>query len=197
MRQHEKQDQIIQAALNRFSHFGLHKTTISEIAEDVGMTKQALHYYFADKQTLIAAVIEYISNGYLHSLGKQLALAKDFEEVLVQLVEARYSYFNRYFMVIAELRSAESLKSPQLVVLREYLRKQEHKILNSYFEDALQQNQVRVENAFQIIELVQDILDALFQSTHTAFTFPGQEQVEQMIQKQKQVIHLLYRGIAA
>jgi TetR/AcrR family transcriptional regulator len=197
MRQQEKQEQIMKAAIKRLAHFGVHKTTLSEIAEDVGISKQSLHYYFTDKQTLLAAVIEFISKGYLESLVKHLKLAKDFEEVLVQLVETRYSYFNKYYMVIPELMNTEIPRSPELKGLKNYMRKQEQDILCSCFEEAIKHREVRSQNAPHMIVLVQDILDALFHVAHADFTLPGEEQVRQVMQKQKQVIHLLYRAIAA
>jgi AcrR family transcriptional regulator len=39
---------IIEAARKRFSHYGLTKTTMNEIAADIGMSKASLYYYFPD-----------------------------------------------------------------------------------------------------------------------------------------------------
>ncbi|RYF88533.1 MAG: TetR/AcrR family transcriptional regulator, partial [Chitinophagaceae bacterium] len=50
-----KQDQIVEAALRRFSHFGIAKTSFTEVAEDLGLSKQALSHYFNDKQGLVQA----------------------------------------------------------------------------------------------------------------------------------------------
>lgn len=59
----EKQDSekittIVTAARKRFGHYGLAKTTMSEIAGDVGMSKAAMYYYFPDKEHLFLAVIK-------------------------------------------------------------------------------------------------------------------------------------------
>ncbi len=48
---------IIDAATSRFAHYGLAKTTMSEIAADIGMSKAALYYYFPDKERLFIAVV--------------------------------------------------------------------------------------------------------------------------------------------
>ena len=53
---HVKQEQIVEAAIRRFSHFGIAKTTLTEIADDLTITKQVLSYYFPDKQRLVEAV---------------------------------------------------------------------------------------------------------------------------------------------
>lgn len=49
---------IIAAARRRFAHYGLGKTTMNEIAADVGMSKAALYYYFPDKERIFVAVVE-------------------------------------------------------------------------------------------------------------------------------------------
>ncbi len=38
----DKLDAIIEAAIRRFSHFGIQKTNMTEIADDVALSKQAL-----------------------------------------------------------------------------------------------------------------------------------------------------------
>jgi len=49
---------IIEAARKRFAHFGVAKTTMNEIAHDIGMSKAALYYYFPDKDQLVVAVVD-------------------------------------------------------------------------------------------------------------------------------------------
>lgn len=53
----DKLQHILEAARKRFAHFGLAKTTMTEIASDIGMSKASLYYYFPDKEHLFAAVI--------------------------------------------------------------------------------------------------------------------------------------------
>ena len=50
----EIRSQIVEAARSRFSHYGYGKTTMSEIATDVGMSAANLYRYFKNKQEIIA-----------------------------------------------------------------------------------------------------------------------------------------------
>ena len=50
--QREKQDMILEAALNVFSAHGFRGTTIDQIAEAAGMSKPNLLYYFASKEAI-------------------------------------------------------------------------------------------------------------------------------------------------
>src|SRR3954468_9394537 len=54
----EKIDIILDAAQKRFGHYGLSKTTMNEIAADIGMSKASLYYYFKDKESIFIAVAD-------------------------------------------------------------------------------------------------------------------------------------------
>ena len=60
MIQDKKREAIIEAAKKRFSHFGVGKTTMNEIADDLSISKASLYYYFPDKLNLYAAVLQTI-----------------------------------------------------------------------------------------------------------------------------------------
>jgi TetR/AcrR family transcriptional regulator len=49
---------ILEAARKRFAHYGLGKTTMNDIASDIGMSKASLYYYFTDKEKIFIAVVE-------------------------------------------------------------------------------------------------------------------------------------------
>ncbi|HBI89157.1 MAG TPA: TetR/AcrR family transcriptional regulator, partial [Sphingobacterium sp.] len=50
-----KRIKILEAATRRFAHFGMAKTTMSEIAKDLNFSKALLYYYFPDKNSLYSA----------------------------------------------------------------------------------------------------------------------------------------------
>lgn len=58
--EHLKYEQIIEAAVRRFSHFGTAKTTTNEIANDLRIAKGTLYYYFEDKKMLQVAAIKFL-----------------------------------------------------------------------------------------------------------------------------------------
>jgi AcrR family transcriptional regulator len=47
----KKRDVIIEGAIKRFIHYGINKTTMNEIAEDLSVSKPSLYYYFPDKNS--------------------------------------------------------------------------------------------------------------------------------------------------
>lgn len=54
----------MEAAIRRFLRQGFKKTSIGEIAADVGLVKSALYRHFNSKDNLFAAVVEHVSATY-------------------------------------------------------------------------------------------------------------------------------------
>ena len=44
-----KRQKILEAARRRFAHYGMAKTTMAEIAQDLSFSKALLYYYFQIK----------------------------------------------------------------------------------------------------------------------------------------------------
>jgi AcrR family transcriptional regulator len=54
----EKVQMIIEASQRRFGLYGIEKTSMREIADDLKLSKASLYYYFPDKESLYKAVVE-------------------------------------------------------------------------------------------------------------------------------------------
>src|ERR1700709_2399568 len=67
-----KREKILEAAYQRFLHYGYSKTTMNEIAGDLSMSKALLYYYFPDKSQLYIAVMRRVANDYLSNLASKV-----------------------------------------------------------------------------------------------------------------------------
>ena len=92
----KKREQIIEGAIKRFSHFGIGKTTMNDIAEDLSVSKPSLYYYFPDKKSLIVGVIEKVFTDYFDLLKKKYNPDDTVENILFQTIEIRNSFFMKY-----------------------------------------------------------------------------------------------------
>jgi TetR/AcrR family transcriptional regulator len=99
-----KVDAIIGAAQKRFAHYGLSKTTMTEIATDIGMGKASLYYYFPDKETLFEAVIIKEQNIFLEEMNQMLNSGIEASAQLKKYVKMRSLLFTKYAN-LANLRS--------------------------------------------------------------------------------------------
>jgi TetR/AcrR family transcriptional regulator len=66
--QEEKEEQILEAALEVFSQHGFRGATIDQIAEVAGMSKPNLLYYFRTKESMHRALIERVLDTWLDPL---------------------------------------------------------------------------------------------------------------------------------
>ena len=53
----QRKETIVKAAFRMFSRYGLKRTTMNDIAEEVGVTRQTLYNLFANKDELLRATI--------------------------------------------------------------------------------------------------------------------------------------------
>lgn len=99
---------IMEAAQKRFGHYGLSKTTMTEIAEDIGMSKASLYYYFPDKEAIFKAVIKREQDQFVAQVEKMMAKEKPAAQHLLDYAKKRHLYF-KDLLNLAKLRS-DSLK---------------------------------------------------------------------------------------
>ena len=87
-----KQVLIVEAAIKRFAHFGVAKTTMSEIAADISLSKASLYYYFPDKLSLYGAVLQYVADKDASQHDDALAMEKDPYKAIIAYLERRTCY---------------------------------------------------------------------------------------------------------
>lgn len=87
---------IVEAARKRFAHYGLGKTTMNEIAADIGMSKAALYYYFPDKERLFIEVIKHEMEKFFSEVNEIATRPMPADEQLRQYVDLRFRCFQQF-----------------------------------------------------------------------------------------------------
>ena len=87
-------EEILEAARNRFAHYGFSKVTMEEIAADVGMGKASLYYYFPTKEDLFKSVIHKEQNLFAEEIDKLFCRKISAENKLKNYVKKRLDYFH-------------------------------------------------------------------------------------------------------
>ena len=90
-----KEYEILNAARERFAHYGFSKVTMDEIASDVGMGKASLYYYFPTKEELFKAVIYKEQNLFVEEIEKLFCRKMSAENKLKNYVKKRLEYFHQ------------------------------------------------------------------------------------------------------
>lgn len=80
----EARRRIVDAAMRCVDRYGPHKTGLSDVAKELGVTRQTVYRYFASTDDLLAAVGHAAAEGYLDRLAAHLARVEDPEELVVE-----------------------------------------------------------------------------------------------------------------
>ena len=195
----KKREQIIEGAIKRFSHFGIGKTTMNDIAEDLSVSKPSLYYYFPDKKSLIVGVIEKVFTDYFDLLKKKYNPDDTVENILFQTIEIRNSFFMKYFMLrisegLPDIFNDDAMKK-KLTALKD----SEKVFYAEIFERAQEKEEIKHENMAHIAELY---LESLMGLTNMCIMelgkdlLPDKKTVNRMTQKQKDLSSIFTRGLS-
>lgn len=91
----QKIKEILEAARNRFAHYGFSKVTMEEIASDVEMGKASLYYYFPTKEDLFRSVISQEINELQKNIELILLKTDSASHKLQSYVEQRMIFFQK------------------------------------------------------------------------------------------------------
>lgn len=92
---------ILRHATDLFERKGFERTTMEEIAEAVGLTREAVYYYFRDKAEILAEVIRPESEYLLYSARRIAALPLPARARLLLAVENHMMRFNPNYLSMA------------------------------------------------------------------------------------------------
>jgi TetR/AcrR family transcriptional regulator len=191
-----KQDHIIEAAIKRFAHFGANKTTMTEIAEDLGITKQSLFYYFSDKQSLTAAVEEKITSAYFESVEKHFANAPDVEQALLKLIGIKKSFYERYFMLLIQAESLDGINGNSVVAeAKQRVKNKEIQLVAGLLEKGVAQKILKPLDTIKVAGLLLEILSAFEHCVVLKRAIPDQKSFNELSKKQKEVLELIINGL--
>ena len=192
----QKQEHIIAAAIRRFAHFGIQKTTLTEIADDVAISKQALFYYFPDKPSLIAAVEEKIVGEYITRVERGFAQSGNVEEALVNLLEQRKRLLEQYYMLVAALiNSGSAAQNRNMEDVKKKMQAKEWTLVTVLLQRGMEAGELKALDAAKTSALLLETLSAFAQCAIEGVSIPDPKMCGRLFLKQKEVLHLFYNGL--
>jgi AcrR family transcriptional regulator len=113
-------DRILSAAENIFARFGFRRASMSQIADEAGLTRQALYHHYPSKEALFRAVVEELHE-HAYEAEAQAGLAqeragKGLADILAAQVGARFRYL---LECVEESPQAEELLSEHQLQTRD------------------------------------------------------------------------------
>lgn len=194
-----KRDQILEKAELRFSHFGIEKTTMNEIAEDLSMSKPSVYYYFPDKLHLVSAVVEKILGEYQSQLRDLFERSDSLKGAIFSMLELRSEFAKKYFMLHlsdhTDMTAAKHAMRP--TIQRVFVK--EIGLIRKIFERASVDKEIKVDSLQNTAELFLDVIGGVnycvFARQEKSLV-PEAAAFKEVVERQKEVTEIFIRGIS-
>lgn len=157
----DKVQMIIEASQKRFGLFGVEKTSMREIANDLKLSKASLYYYFPDKESLYKAVVEKEQKEFLAKISEILVSIQDPEQLLREYSGTRLTYF-RTLLNLSRLRlEAYAGLKPGFRETIQIFKEKEKEIIKKIFEKGISTGIFLIDDTDQTASLFLDLLKGL------------------------------------
>ncbi|PRY49877.1 TetR family transcriptional regulator [Arcticibacter pallidicorallinus] len=194
-----KRELIVESAIKRFSHFGIQKTTMNEIADDISVTQPSLYHYFPDKMSLVIAVVEKIMADYFEELEGKLATLNNLGEEFIALLVCRKKFIKRYFMLNLTETSPEAGQIQNACYgVMEHARVRESALVASLITKAIHIGEVASVDADKMSKLYLDAITGLsvFVLIPIKNKFsPGEDEFDLIFERQKELSAVFLSGL--
>lgn len=190
-----RKDQIIETALKRFSHFGFHKTTMNEIADDLRITKANLYYYYPDKSTLILDAICKLCTD-VHEGEKAIVCqySGNLIQTLNDVLDFRVANMRRYYVLHIN-ENLDWIKGIDITQAIGRFQKIEIDLLKELFHRAVDRGElilsdvdkaaetyVEIQKGLSIVHTISDVITGI----------PSDCNVDKIADSQKRAIKLIF-----
>jgi AcrR family transcriptional regulator len=192
-----KEQLIIEAAQKRFGLFGIEKTSMREIAEDLSLSKASLYYYFPDKESLYRAVVEKEQTEFLDMVIEKISSTGKADHLLMEYANARLSYF-RSLLNLSRLRLQHySDLKPLLKDIMNIFREKEKEIIVKIIEKGLKEGVFFYDDTEKAASLFLDILKGLRMTilNDRISLVLDETEYERYLEKTNDVTEIFIRGL--
>lgn len=195
--QDKKRLLIIDAALKRFAHYGLAKTTMTEIAKDISFSKALLYYYFPDKLSLYVSVIEHMMHTLSRDLVKSVEKTSTATEGILMLLQKRQAFIQKYYKLIEYTQ----MIGPELpeALFEKFTRARafELKIITELLTKGNTTTEFSIEDIPFVTEIFVEAVSGIHFNilTRAKNIFPGKEEFKLIFLKEKRFAEIFLQGL--
>lgn len=187
---------IVDAAIRRFSHFGINKTTLSEIAGDLNISKPSLFYYFNDKDSLVIAVLEKLIREFHDSLRERLSAVSSAEDGWLKFIEAKHDFFKKNMQLAIQSGNVRiNRDSPKVLKVMIRAKHETIGLLSQLLDNGIKNGELRSMDTSRITRLIVETLQLEDASLKNKFPIPTTSEINQLTKVQKELVSLFFRGL--
>lgn len=191
-----KQETIIDAAMKRFSHFGVNKTTLTEIANDLNISKTLLFYYFNDKKSLITAVFEKLVHDFLQEYRHRLLSVTTAKEGLLLYVDVKQEMFKKHRQLAMQVGSIQiNHYAPRILKVIIKAQNEALKIVTGLLNKGVERNELHPVDSEKVARILLETIQSFETCMNASTPFPDEKEIDQLAHKQKEAVKLFFNGL--
>lgn len=156
-----RKDQIRIAALHCFSRFGFNKTTMDDIASNIGMKKASLYYYYKNKEAIFSEMVETEVHDFIYEAEKRISKMKSPTKKLYYLVKQETEYFQEKVGVFDLSVSTIIETQPILNQIIQKVRQKDVNLWAKIIKEGIEKNEFRKCNAVKVADTIRTVLDSI------------------------------------
>ena len=193
-----KKEKILEAAYNRFLHYGYSKTTMNEIAGDLCMSKALLYYYFPDKSQLYIDVMRRVAKEYLDTLTGKINTFCDLKNAFEFQINSHHEFMLKNYNFFDFFRLNEQNLPDMIWEIVSLVHQTEKEMLiNAIKAEVYKGNIKPVANPDEIVELLLDALHGVRMNSvsNKKTMFPDKEHMEDIRKKRLLMSDIFIKGL--
>jgi len=185
-------DHIITIATRIFSKFGFRKTTINDIAEEMGKGKSSIYYYFKSKEEIYKEVIQREAELFKSEVYENVINTSDNpKDKLRNYVLKRMKFLNELVNFNEALRNDYLKSLPFIEKLRERYDQEEYEAIKGILEEGIEKDIFNITEtefaATAVVTAMKGLEVPLF--IKNAYT------MEDLEERLDEMLHILFYGL--
>jgi AcrR family transcriptional regulator len=157
----ERTQQIVLAAQKRMLQYGFSKVTMDEIAEDIGMKKASLYYYFPTKEDIFRSVIQNEHQEFIGAINALIERPMPASEKLRIYVRQRVQHSGMLFALSGAGQQQWISVRPTIVDLFAEFTEQNCSLVIRILEEGNRSGEFSIESPAGIAGMILNILQGL------------------------------------
>lgn len=191
-----KKETITEAAMRRFSHFGVNKTTLNEIARDLNVTKTSLFYYFDDKEALIIAVFEKLVEDFLASYREKIKAHTSAEEALLLLIDTKQEFYKNNMQLALQAGTVQiDHRSSKIMKPIAKAQSETREIISNLIDKGISKGMFQEVDSRKVASVMLETIQSHEICLKHSSPFPSEKDLDELAEKQKDTIRLFFSGI--
>jgi AcrR family transcriptional regulator len=190
-------EKIGQVAMRCFSKYGLDKTTLDDIAKEVGLNKASLYYYYKNKEDIFLEVAIKEGQDFLAELQTKTLVKKNTEERVNFYLRERINYYKNILNM--NRVSVETLHKmlPRFFELFDSITKAEVQFLSKIIREGLKKKELVRVNPDILASSLIAMNDALKHHAEHKAKLKNQDEIDytEILQEMKFLLSLIFKGL--